>query len=667
MYIKNLRFKNYGPISGFNLSCRFNENGTPQPIIFIGNNGSGKSLVLSSIADSLIEFKRANYSSIPEVEPQKLYKQLTATYVKSGEDYSCVEIKYSLDGDKDAEYKEIVSTLSFQDLVKKYGGEEFKGVVQRADYVGILSKTLTNEKSVKADLDTNVLLYFLTGRSEVPAWINSSQEHLVFEQQNNLIDINRHSILKDKVTKEIEKFLLDVIFDKVIYEKKSLTGEQLKIQGLPPGLKIDMGYVGKNAIIQQSVNNILTATYKKKFGGIKHARIGVSNKVARQLSIHLMKEDGTEIMISPTFSHLSSGEIMLLGIFCSILRSYDLNNPDPIKLNIMGDAEGIVIIDEADMHLHIDLQHSSLPELIKMFPKIQFVITTHSPFFLMGLEKQLQNNYQLVNLPDGTSGTIEAFSEFVQAYDLFVEKNAQFKDSYKTIKTQAESASKPIIFTEGHTDWKHLKVALKKLRSNGQYQELDVAFDENEEDLGDATLLSCCESLSRIPNKRPMIFIFDRDNPKIMPKVNDNEGIKNWGNNVYSFSIPVPGHRQDYENISIEFYYTDEEIHTESEQGTKLYFSNEIEEIVRKNPTTKSAILESRVRDAKVEEDEKAKKIYDQDCAKVQDDSEKNAAHSKAFFAKAIYEERDNFNSFGVGAFALIFDQIKSILAMNSA
>ena len=44
--------------------------------------------------------------------------------------------------------------------------------------------------------------------------------------------------------------------------------------------------------------------------------------------------------------------------------------------------EGIVLIDEIETHLHLALQKVIMPLLTKVFPNIQFVITTHSPFVL---------------------------------------------------------------------------------------------------------------------------------------------------------------------------------------------------------------------------------------------------------------------------------------------
>lgn len=46
------------------------------------------------------------------------------------------------------------------------------------------------------------------------------------------------------------------------------------------------------------------------------------------------------------------------------------------------DLEGLVLIDEIETHLHVGLQKKIVPILMKLFPNIQFVLTTHSPFIL---------------------------------------------------------------------------------------------------------------------------------------------------------------------------------------------------------------------------------------------------------------------------------------------
>lgn len=49
-------------------------------------------------------------------------------------------------------------------------------------------------------------------------------------------------------------------------------------------------------------------------------------------------------------------------------------------------TEGVVLIDEIDTHLHLELQRVILPFLTELFPNIQFIVTTHSPFVLNSID-----------------------------------------------------------------------------------------------------------------------------------------------------------------------------------------------------------------------------------------------------------------------------------------
>src|SRR5690625_6496000 len=94
MYTKNLKFQNYGPISNLYVTPNFRENGNPKPIVFIGKNGSGKTLLLGNILDGLIELKRQKFNDLLEVEQNKYLKVGKKNYIKNREDYSKIEILY---------------------------------------------------------------------------------------------------------------------------------------------------------------------------------------------------------------------------------------------------------------------------------------------------------------------------------------------------------------------------------------------------------------------------------------------------------------------------------------------------------------------------------------------------------------------------------------------
>ena len=52
----------------------------------------------------------------------------------------------------------------------------------------------------------------------------------------------------------------------------------------------------------------------------------------------------------------------------------EAKSPVPAK-----EMEGIVLIDEIDLHLHPSWQVELIPALKQVFPRIQFIATTHSP------------------------------------------------------------------------------------------------------------------------------------------------------------------------------------------------------------------------------------------------------------------------------------------------
>lgn len=73
---------------------------------------------------------------------------------------------------------------------------------------------------------------------------------------------------------------------------------------------------------------------------------------------------------------LSDGYRTTLAMTLDIANRLAILNPD--SQNTL-DAEGVVLIDEIDLHLHPSWQQRILPDLMRTFPNTQFIVTTHSP------------------------------------------------------------------------------------------------------------------------------------------------------------------------------------------------------------------------------------------------------------------------------------------------
>ncbi len=119
------------------------------------------------------------------------------------------------------------------------------------------------------------------------------------------------------------------------------------------------------------------------------------------------------------FNTLSDGYSAVIDIITEIMLFMSEDN----KYNYDFTSNGIVIIDEIETHLHIELQKKILPFLINMFPNLQFIVSTHSPFVLSSIENSVV--YDLEN-----QITIEDMSSY--SYDGIVE-NYFDSDKYSEI------------------------------------------------------------------------------------------------------------------------------------------------------------------------------------------------------------------------------------------
>ena len=98
---------------------------------------------------------------------------------------------------------------------------------------------------------------------------------------------------------------------------------------------------------------------------------------------------------------------------------------------------GIVLIDEIETHLHLELQKNIMPFLTAIFPNIQFIVTSHSPFILNSirnvviydLEKNLLVENGLDNVP--YDGIVEGYFGADKLSDALKQKFEKYKTLVK--------------------------------------------------------------------------------------------------------------------------------------------------------------------------------------------------------------------------------------------
>lgn len=108
------------------------------------------------------------------------------------------------------------------------------------------------------------------------------------------------------------------------------------------------------------------------------------------------------------FTELSAGYSAVLDIVADLILKMQSQN----AVVRAYEKEGIVLIDEIETHLHLELQRMILPMLTSIFPNIQFIVTTHSPFILNSLENAVAFDLERREpIEDLTDYSYEALAE----------------------------------------------------------------------------------------------------------------------------------------------------------------------------------------------------------------------------------------------------------------
>jgi predicted ATP-binding protein involved in virulence len=106
-------------------------------------------------------------------------------------------------------------------------------------------------------------------------------------------------------------------------------------------------------------------------------------------------------------SSLSDGVRNTIGLVADIAYRAVRLNPHLLD-EAVNKTNGIVLIDEVDMHLHPQWQQVILQHLTKAFPNMQFVVTTHSPQVLSTMKK---DNIRLLSVNEGEAHWVMPIGE----------------------------------------------------------------------------------------------------------------------------------------------------------------------------------------------------------------------------------------------------------------
>ena len=498
MYAKRVQIHNYGPIDRLDISFPF-DGDNPKPVLLVGENGSGKSILLSNIVNGLLSAQGVAYPESPEVETGKVYKLRDNSYIKSGTGYYFARVDFD-DGLFMGEIRTHLEKHQDTGIIEGLQEGDAKGAydeMSNGQNDHLISNIFGNNSKIEEIFQENCVLYFPPNRFEEPAWLNeenlNAKAHYV--DLKHLQGHTNRRVINYSPLYDNQNWLFEVIYDRAAFEIQTNNIElPVTNSNVTIPLPVFSGYSGDATSIYatalQIVRSIIARGQDVRFGiGKRHSRV-----------VSIQSDSGP---IVPNIFQMSSGETALLNLFLSILRDFDLTTT---PFSSAADIRGIVVIDEIDMHLHAFHQHDVLPALIKMFPRLQFVVTTHSPLFVLGMSRLFgEDGFGIYRLPEGQQIGPEEFSEFGEAYQAFTETIRHSRD----IQTAIEQAQVPIVFVEGATDEKYIRRASKLFGKEAVIEQVEVSDGGGADNLRKAWNGFRSPLTDIIPQK--VLFLFDCD------------------------------------------------------------------------------------------------------------------------------------------------------------
>ena len=335
---------------------------------FIGLNGSGKTTVLRTIANSIISTESLNYlAEGSDLDMSKLRRILRMKQDEDGniefEKFGEIVLTYDFDGKNKKNHIEFVGKNKRYDVLDR---ESDFALDYKEGYLNTLVLAFPQEKTQKAIKEAdNAFTANKTVKENLPN-INDIGAMITDEPDNRFI--------------KVEDWLLNT------YAEALNVAQENQIE-----VKLTKQY--------QAIEIVFEVLSKITGENISLGKFNFQEKL-----VWLKVNDGVQLM-----SLVSDGYSNLFGWVGNLIsRLYQIINNTPF--DGLRDIPAIVLIDEIDTYLHPSWQSKILAVLVDVFSNIQFIVTTHSPYVVGSIPTDLIKLYVCKN--DRNDIEIEEFTEF---------------------------------------------------------------------------------------------------------------------------------------------------------------------------------------------------------------------------------------------------------------
>lgn len=414
MEIKQFRLTNLGRFSELEAELAPTPELNSNVTVFIGNNGAGKTSILKALATSLSWFvarlrsEKGSGSPIPE------------GVILNGQASALIDVSVFDDhGQSNNPDSESESAIYRWSLAKTQTSKKarFNSNLNDASRLADFYRTaLTqNEK-----LGLPLIAFYPVERVvlDVPLKIKERHSFLQVDGYDNSlnqgVDFRRFfEWFREREDSENESGVSQEVLDKLL------------------------ATLGDNNNVWHTLQSLTASSRDRQLTAVRAAisnfMPGFSNlRVRRKPRLHMsIDKDGQTLNVL----QLSQGEKSLMALVGDVARRLAMMNP-ALENPLHGD--GVVLIDEVDMHLHPSWQRSIIERLTSTFPNCQFILTTHSPLVISD-----HNDVLVYSLNDGQITLVpsqygeDANTVLLNVMDTYI-RNANVSERFSSLRDLIE-------------------------------------------------------------------------------------------------------------------------------------------------------------------------------------------------------------------------------------
>ena len=421
MLLESLQLHNFRNFS--DLEVKFHDRLT----VFVGNNGAGKSTVLEAAtiaAGTLVSsLDSSNSFNIKRKDAKNQYYKLGSNIDIQQQFPVEISARGNLDG-KDIKWSRVLKSSNGRCTVST--AKELTNITENyGKRIGKGDSTLM----------LPVVAYYGTGR----LWAPHRERHNDLFGKNN-----RLNGYKDSLDGAANNKLMINWFQK------------MTMQQIQRGTNFPE-YIAVKGAIEQIVRRITGYDVEVQF-----------NLDINDIDIIYDSDEGP---VRIPLSLLSDGYKCTISLIADIAYRMAVLNPQ-LYDSVIKETDGVVIIDEVDLHLHPKWQKQILNDLMEIFPKVQFIVSTHAPEVISSVQNNsivlLKGREESAYILDGTYG----------------------KDANTILKEVMKSPTRPDgIKSKFNEFYKYL--------DNGDFDKAETVINELENKLGtnDSDLNACIMEL----------------------------------------------------------------------------------------------------------------------------------------------------------------------------